>query len=49
VECIFRYMENYHAPFFALFLVGPTAFLIEIWLNSRKEAAASKPTAPAAA
>jgi hypothetical protein len=49
VECIFRLFQNVHAPYYALFVVGPTANLIEIWLNSRKEAAAAKPTAPATA
>lgn len=36
VETIFRLMEIVHAPYYALFIVGPTANLIEIWLTSRK-------------
>jgi hypothetical protein len=35
VETIFRLMEIVHAPYYALFIVGPTANLIEIWLTSR--------------
>ena len=34
VETIFRLMENVHAPYYALFIVGPTANLIEIWWTS---------------
>ena len=37
VESVFRLMEIVHAPYYALFVVGPTANLIEIWLTSRKE------------
>jgi Na+-transporting NADH:ubiquinone oxidoreductase subunit NqrB len=36
VETIFRLMESVHAPYYALFVVGPTANLIELWLTSRK-------------
>lgn len=35
VETILRLMQIIHAPYYALFLVGPTANLIEIWLTSR--------------
>lgn len=35
VEMILRLMQIVHAPYYALFLVGPTANLIEIWLTSR--------------
>jgi uncharacterized membrane protein YhdT len=38
VETVFRLMESVHAPYYALFVVGPTANLIEIWLTSRKTA-----------
>ena len=31
-------------PYYALFIVGPTALLIEMWLDSRR-AAAAKPSA----
>ena len=36
VESVFRLMEIVHAPYYALFFVGPAANLIEIWLVSRK-------------
>jgi hypothetical protein len=32
-------MEFVHAPYYALFIVGPTANLIEIALTKRKKAA----------
>jgi Na+-translocating ferredoxin:NAD+ oxidoreductase RnfD subunit len=35
-EMILRLAEVVHAPFYALFLVGPAAYLIEIWWNSRR-------------
>ena len=35
-ECVLRLMGNVHAPYFALFLVGPVANLIEIGLKSRR-------------
>lgn len=45
-ECVLRLMENIHAPYFALFTVGPAANLVEIWWNNR--GAEQKPaTAPA--
>jgi Na+-translocating ferredoxin:NAD+ oxidoreductase RnfD subunit len=44
VEMLFRLGESVHAPYYALFVVGPTANLIEIWLTSRKGAASSAPT-----
>jgi Na+-translocating ferredoxin:NAD+ oxidoreductase RnfD subunit len=34
VEMILRLMQIVHAPYYALFMVGPTANLIEIWLTS---------------
>jgi enediyne biosynthesis protein E5 len=36
VEMLLRLNQVVHAPLYALFLVGPTAMLIEIWLESRK-------------
>ena len=36
VEMILRLLEVVHAPYYALFLVGPTANLIEISLTSRR-------------
>ena len=46
VEMIFRLFEVVHDPYYALFLVGPTANLIEISLTSRKRT--SMPVAEAA-
>src|SRR5882672_2227696 len=34
VEMIMRMYQIVYAPFYALFIVGPTAMLIEIWLDS---------------
>jgi enediyne biosynthesis protein E5 len=39
VEATFRLMEFVHAPYYALFIVGPTANLIEIALTKRKKEA----------
>jgi Na+-translocating ferredoxin:NAD+ oxidoreductase RnfD subunit len=36
VEMILRLEQVVYAPFYALFLVGPTALLIEMWFDSRK-------------
>jgi Na+-translocating ferredoxin:NAD+ oxidoreductase RnfD subunit len=36
VETVLRLAESVHAPYYALFLVGPTANLIEIYLLSRR-------------
>ena len=38
VEMILRLDQIVYAPFYALFIVGPTAMLIEIWLDSRASA-----------
>jgi enediyne biosynthesis protein E5 len=38
VEMILRLADVVYAPFYALFLVGPIAMLVEIWLDSRKQA-----------
>jgi hypothetical protein len=35
VEMLFRLAEVVYAPFYALCLVGPSAMLVEIWLESR--------------
>jgi enediyne biosynthesis protein E5 len=35
IEMVLRLYESVHAPYYALFLVGPTANLGEIWWNSR--------------
>ncbi len=34
-EFIFRLMQVVYAPFYALFIVGPAANMIEIWWESR--------------
>jgi Na+-translocating ferredoxin:NAD+ oxidoreductase RnfD subunit len=39
VEMILRLFKVIHAPYYALFLVGPTANLIEIYLTSRRRSA----------
>jgi enediyne biosynthesis protein E5 len=39
VEMILRLLEVVHAPYYALFLVGPTANLIEISLTTRQRKA----------
>jgi enediyne biosynthesis protein E5 len=36
VECILRLHQVVYAPFYALFAVGPTAMLIEAWMDSRR-------------
>jgi len=36
VEMILRLSHVVYAPFYALFLVGPAALLIEMWLDSRR-------------
>jgi len=41
VEFILRLGQVVYAPIYALFLVGPTANLIEIWLDSRTTTAAT--------
>jgi enediyne biosynthesis protein E5 len=35
-ECVLRLMENVHAPYYALTLVGPLAVALEIWWTSRR-------------
>jgi hypothetical protein len=39
VEMILRLNQVVYAPFYALFFVGPTAMLVEIWLDSRRQCA----------
>src|SRR5688500_12954417 len=38
VEMMMRLAEIVYAPFYALFVVGPMAMLVELWLDSRKRA-----------
>jgi enediyne biosynthesis protein E5 len=35
LEMVLRLHENVYAPYYALFIVGPTALLIEMWLAAR--------------
>jgi enediyne biosynthesis protein E5 len=39
VEAVFRLNEVVYAPYYALFIVGPTALLIEKWLDWRRQRA----------
>jgi Na+-translocating ferredoxin:NAD+ oxidoreductase RnfD subunit len=41
VEMLFRLAEVIYAPFYALFLVGPVALLVEMWWTSRVAGAAA--------
>jgi hypothetical protein len=36
---VLRLYQVVYAPFYALFIVGPTAMLVEIWLDSRRATA----------
>jgi enediyne biosynthesis protein E5 len=40
VEMILRLDQIVHAPYYALFIVGPTALLTEMWWKSRRDSAA---------
>jgi enediyne biosynthesis protein E5 len=44
-EAILRLNRVVHAPYYALFLVGPAANALEIWWDSRRQAAAPTPGA----
>jgi Na+-translocating ferredoxin:NAD+ oxidoreductase RnfD subunit len=44
VEAAFRLMEFVHAPYYALFLVGPIANLVEIAVTRRRRAATGGPS-----
>jgi Na+-translocating ferredoxin:NAD+ oxidoreductase RnfD subunit len=39
VEMLLRLDQSVYAPFYALFMVGPVALLIEMWLDSRRSLA----------
>jgi enediyne biosynthesis protein E5 len=43
VEMLLRLNENVYAPLYALFLVGPTTNLIDIWWQARRPAAVPVP------
>jgi hypothetical protein len=36
LEMVLRLHQVVYAPFYALFVVGPTAMLLEMWLESRR-------------
>jgi enediyne biosynthesis protein E5 len=36
MEMLLRLNQVVYAPLYALFIVGPTAMLIDIWLESRR-------------
>jgi len=36
LEMVLRLAQNVYAPYYALFIVGPTALLIEMWLTARR-------------
>jgi Na+-translocating ferredoxin:NAD+ oxidoreductase RnfD subunit len=40
VETILRLNEVVYAPFYALFIVGPLALLVEQWLETRRRVSA---------
>jgi Na+-translocating ferredoxin:NAD+ oxidoreductase RnfD subunit len=44
LEMILRLNQVVYAPFYALFIVGPSAMLVEIWMETRREHSA-KPVA----
>jgi len=41
VEMILRLNQSVYAPYYALFMVGPSALLIEMWLDARRNRAAT--------
>jgi hypothetical protein len=41
VETVLRFFQSVYAPFYALFIVGPIANTIEIWMDSRRKPAAT--------
>ena len=40
LETVLRLYQSVYAPYYALFIVGPTALLLEMWLDSRRANAA---------
>lgn len=42
VETALRFFQSIYAPFYALFLVGPVANAIEIWMDSRRNLSAAE-------
>ena len=43
LEMVLRLNQSVYAPYYALFIVGPTALLIEMWLDARRASAAAQP------
>jgi len=46
VEMVLRMYQNVYAPYYALFMVGPAALMIEMWRDSRHARAAKTTMAP---
>jgi len=49
VEMILRFKEVVYAPFYALFLVGPVALLLDDWLHREPQRSSDATTSPAVA
>jgi Na+-translocating ferredoxin:NAD+ oxidoreductase RnfD subunit len=41
LEMVLRLCESVHAPYYALFLVGPSANWLDLWWRARRSATAS--------
>jgi enediyne biosynthesis protein E5 len=46
VEMVLRLDQSIYAPLYALFLVGPVALLVEMWLNSRRSPVVNTDSTP---
>jgi len=46
LEMVLRLYQNVYAPYYALFVVGPTALLVEMWLDARRKGVAKAPLTP---
>jgi len=46
LETVLRLHENVYAPYYALFTAGPSALLVEMWLDARRARAAKATMAP---
>ncbi len=46
VEMVLRLFQSVYAPFYALFIVGPAANLVEIWLQARRGDLRAMPVKP---
>jgi Na+-transporting NADH:ubiquinone oxidoreductase subunit NqrB len=45
VEMLLRLAEVLYAPFYALFIVGPIAMLVDMWIESKEKATGLRPSA----